>query len=269
MGYIAVIRPLNCTIAFVSVFVGAWIGTGFIFSPQLLLAGMIAFVICAYGNIINDIYDVEIDRINNPNRPLPSGKVNINVLRLYALFFVVVGTGFSISLGLWPFLVVLAVSAALFGYALFIKKTVFGNILVAVMGGMSFILGGLITSNYACLYPFFFSIPAHISREIVKDVIDSPGDKTFGIVSLPIIIGRDRSLYLSAMCIVVLCVILPIPFILRVLNTSYIFVLLIAAYPLLVYTIVALVRMPDNNSLKLLSRLIKAAMGVGLIAMVI
>jgi 4-hydroxybenzoate polyprenyltransferase len=73
MGYLRMIRPLNCTIALIAVFVGAWIGKKAMFDPRLLCAGVAAFLVCAFGNVVNDLKDIEIDKINNPRRPLPSG----------------------------------------------------------------------------------------------------------------------------------------------------------------------------------------------------
>ena len=65
-------RPENVVITFVAVVIGAIISTG-IQSLQLSViwgAFSLAFA-CAAGNVINDIYDIEIDKINKPDRVLP------------------------------------------------------------------------------------------------------------------------------------------------------------------------------------------------------
>ena len=81
MGYVTIIRPINCAITFVSVLVGAWITTGFIYTPQLILAGMIGFIVCAFGNIVNDLYDIEIENMKGEIKTLKeyAGKVLIIV----------------------------------------------------------------------------------------------------------------------------------------------------------------------------------------------
>ena len=75
-GFFIIIRPLNCLITFIAIIV-----SGFIcskdnhISTNLFLAGLVGFLITAAGNSINDIIDIDIDRINRPNRPLPSLKL--------------------------------------------------------------------------------------------------------------------------------------------------------------------------------------------------
>ena len=85
---IKIFRPENVIITFVAVIVGAIISTG-IKSLQLNIiwgAVSLAFA-CAAGNVINDIYDIEIDKINKPNRVLPTGSLSCcTVVNLHSTF---------------------------------------------------------------------------------------------------------------------------------------------------------------------------------------
>lgn len=269
MGYVTIIRPLNCAITFVSVLVGAWITTGFIYTPQLILAGMIGFIVCAFGNIVNDLYDIEIDKINNPDRPLPSGKVNKKIVISLALFFFIISILFSISLGLPVFLLVLGVLILLFIYALYFKKTIAGNFVVSIITGLSFILGGIVENNSACIFPFLFSFFIHMPREIIKDVIDIKGDKSTGIISLPILLGKERSFNISALLLGILCILLPLPYIMKILHLQYMIVVLIFAYPMIIYVIFRLLKKPQEPVLAKLSNLLKISMAAGLVAMIL
>ncbi|KPJ72640.1 hypothetical protein AMJ52_05695 [candidate division TA06 bacterium DG_78] len=268
MGYFVIIRPINCVITFLSVLVGAWIGKGILVLHHVLLAGIVGFCVCAFGNIINDLYDIEIDRINNPQRPLPAGRVEKrNVIFLAALFFIISAV-ISMSLGVVPFLFVLCALILLFFYASYIKKTPWSNFMIALISGASFILGGLVTKNYACTLPFLFSFFIHVPREVIKDIIDIKGDKTAGVASLPIVVGVKQSFNLSALLLSILCLILPLPFFFTILSTTYMMIVLLLAYPLIIYTIVRLLQSPREYELVRLSTLLKISMVVGLVAMV-
>jgi geranylgeranylglycerol-phosphate geranylgeranyltransferase len=269
VGYLRIIRPVNCLITLISVLVGAWISRSILLSGPLFAAGLIGFAVCAFGNVVNDIKDIDIDRINNPARPLPAGEVKKNIASFMAIAFLILSTTGSIFLGLWPFLTVITALVLLLLYSACLKKTLAGNITVALIAGLSFVFGGFVAHNPACLVPLIFSIFIHLPREIIKDVIDMKGDKTIGAVTLPIIAGPFRACSISALLLAFLCLILPLPYISGILNSNYIIIILVAAYPTLLYVIWQLLRKPPTQRLPLISNLIKVSMAIGLIAMIV
>ena len=42
----------------------------------MVLGFVTGFAICAFSMVVNDYYDIEVDRVNQPTRPLPSGQVS-------------------------------------------------------------------------------------------------------------------------------------------------------------------------------------------------
>lgn len=269
VAYFRLIRPLNCAITLISVFVGGWIGKSIHFSTELVAAGVIGFIVCAFGNIINDIYDIEIDRINNPQRPLASGRAKQSRALLMAFICLIVALAAAFLLGILPFIIVITALLLLFLYSAYFKKTLAGNIVVATAAGLSFVLGGIVTENAACVIPFVFSIFIHLPREIVKDIIDMKGDKMIGAVTLPIVAGITRSCTISAILLGCLFLMLPIPYIINILNVVYIVIILVIAYPILFFVMWRLVRKPALDELPRISNFMKAAMAVGLAAMII
>jgi len=267
MGYLEIIRPLNCIITFVSVLVGSWVGKQIVSTPAVVLAGVTGFMVCAFGNIFNDLMDIEIDKINNPGRPLPSGKVEKKYVIIFAILLFIVSLFFATSLGWLPFLFVFGVLMLLFFYSLSFKKKPYGNLIIALIAGLSFLFGGLIMKNYYALIPFVFAIFIHLSREIIKDVIDIDGDRSHKVVSIPILIGEKKSLYLSSLFLAVLCLILPLPFVLKVLKPLY--MIIIGAYPFIIFIILRLLRAPDRGQLIRLSDLIKVCMVIGLVGFIL
>jgi len=193
------------------------LGADLTLSDFLFTLLMLATVcIAAAGNIINDIYDVEIDSINKPDKVIIGKKITEN--NAYYLFFIFniigVGLGFYISnqIGKPEFLgFFIVISALLYLYATFLKSIpVFGNIIVAALVAFSLIIVGLfelfpainflnqeyqsfifgILLNYS-----FFAFYINLMREIVKDIEDIDGDKNGGLTTLPITLGRKRSSY--------------------------------------------------------------------------
>jgi len=45
--------------------------------------------------VTNDIYDVEIDAINQPNRPIPKGLISVKNAKLFSVLLLVLGMFFS------------------------------------------------------------------------------------------------------------------------------------------------------------------------------
>ena len=83
-AFLRITRPHNAIVAGLTALLGYLIATGTLTVPSLLLAVIVA-LITAGGNVINDIFDIDIDRINRPDRPLPAGKISPGAAKTYAL----------------------------------------------------------------------------------------------------------------------------------------------------------------------------------------
>ena len=269
MAYVTMIRPLNCFITLGAVWVGAWIGQDITLPPSLILAGLIGFLVCGFGNLINDLYDIEIDKINNPERPLPAGKVDQKWVIILSISMLTMSLVFALIINLIVFFLVLVVSILLFTYAAYFKRKIIANIVVSFVTGLSFVLGGMIVRNPLCIYPFAFSFFLHMPREIIKDILDIKGDRENKVASLPIVFSTEKALLMGALSIGILCLIMPIPYILKVLSLKYMVIILIFAYPLLVYCLIKLIKKPAAHGLVMLSRVLKIVMAAGLVAMII
>ncbi|TXE16059.1 prenyltransferase [Psychroserpens burtonensis] len=170
--------------------------------------------IAAAGNIINDIYDVETDTINKPNKVIIGKQVSENLA--YNLFFtlnitgIILGFFLAQSIGQGSFFAIFVIiSLALYVYASYLKGTVlFGNILISFLVAMSIIIVGIFDllpainpQNRATQLTFFdiifdyaiFAFLINLVREMVKDIQDVDGDYKAGMTTLPIVLGRERT----------------------------------------------------------------------------
>ncbi len=220
-------------------------------------------MVCAYGNIINDIMDIEIDKINNPKRPLVLGTVKKNIAVLLAVLFIFISLIISFFLGLKPFFLVILTILLLLFYSIYFKKTPMANIIVAITAGLSFVFGGFITDNIFSLIPAFFALLIHTPREIIKDIIDIKGDREFGVASFPIIYGEEKARQIALVFLIILLCLSPIPYALGFLNIKYLLVILFIAIPLIIFTIVKI-----RND-KLTSNFLKIIMMAGLVAFIL
>src|SRR3989304_9014791 len=97
-GYLRLMRPVNCIMMGFAVIVGAAL-TNPNFQDVVwlnLVHGFVTgFMLTAASMAINDYYDREIDAINEPARPIPSGLVNSTEALIFVFVLSVVGFVFA------------------------------------------------------------------------------------------------------------------------------------------------------------------------------
>jgi geranylgeranylglycerol-phosphate geranylgeranyltransferase len=181
--------------------IGLAISGGFSFQYAALIFITVFFVTGA-GNAINDYYDCDIDKVNRPNRPIPSGRISPRMAYNYSLILFLLGC-LSAAFVNWICLSLAAFnSILLFLYARNLKATLLaGNITVAFLTGSTFLFGGAAVGMQGLLtnqVPFFLSFLVSMSREIAKDIEDMAGDMAGGARTLPILAGEHTSAVLAA-----------------------------------------------------------------------
>jgi geranylgeranylglycerol-phosphate geranylgeranyltransferase len=167
-----------------------------------VLIFLTVFLITGAGNAINDYYDRDIDAINRPGRPIPSGRVSARAAFYYSLALFAAGCIFAGLVNQICLAVAVFNSVLLFLYARNLKATpLAGNISVAFLTGSTFLFGGAAAGAAGLLanrIPFFLSFLVSMSREIAKDIEDMAGDRQGGARTLPILAGERASSALAA-----------------------------------------------------------------------
>lgn len=259
---VLVVRPHNVAAALLSTGVGiSMAGTGN--WPWTLLAAVA--LAAAAGNTINDIHDIDIDRVNKPRRPLPSGSLSIrSVIILYVgLLLVTVSILPLLTLVQAVWIVVWII--LLHCYAASLKRLyIAGNLLVAAVSASAFLLGARAGGDCAVgIIPASFTFLFVMGRELVKDCDDMDGDRLAGARTLPIVSGKRWSLSLAAVIFAVLAVLFPLPYLLNVYGRGYAIVITCSVIPILIVAIVLSLKM---KSLGLVSMLLKTGMFFGIMA---
>ena len=267
-GYIQLTRPVNLLVAFVSIFIGGFV-TGTI-QPvvKLIFACFSGVFISAGACSINDYYDLEIDRINRPKRPLPSGMVSPEHAYVYSLILLSVGVVLGLFIHLLGFIIALSSSLLLYFYSFRLKGTVlWGNLTVALIAGMALIYGGLAVGRTGqALIVGAFAFFYHLGREIIKDIEDVEGDRSQGIKTLPIQYGVTTALLWATVVFMVLIALTLVPYVLKLFSLTYLIVVVIGVDLFLVYVLISMWQKSEAKNMGRLAILMKVDMFVGLLA---
>jgi geranylgeranylglycerol-phosphate geranylgeranyltransferase len=241
-----------------------------------ILAAIAAFFVCAAGNIINDVLDINIDRINRPYRIIVSGGISKEKALRLALVFSVSALAISLFTNAWVFVTVLVALILVGLYNFRAKRTpVLGNLVVAMLAGLTFVTGGLAVDRLLAftlpgpLIPAFFGFLFHLAREIVKDVEDIEGDRAFGVKTLPQVLGVSRALLVALGVFFVFSLASFIPVFQGWLGRTY---EIIAVYLIELPTLLILIFVWGNPTPQMLrtgSLVLKGGMALGILALIL
>ena len=131
--YINILRPLNLIFAALSVVIVAYL-TDSLNQTSIIISGVMVVVSFAgASNILNDLLDINIDKKNKPNRPLPSGKISVWTALVYMLAIYFFGIGWIVpqsnALALQPFENSAGTASALLGFISMIASAFMGLLL--------------------------------------------------------------------------------------------------------------------------------------------
>jgi geranylgeranylglycerol-phosphate geranylgeranyltransferase len=190
--FLEITRPLNSLVAGLAAVLGYLIATGTVVTAALILLPIVAFITAA-GNVINDYYDAEIDAINRPQRPIPSGRVTMEQARRYSIALFVIGNALCLFTNLLCLTIAVANSLILVWYAWHLKKFPgSGNLAVAYLTGSIFLFGGALVGLEGLVRNFVvfaITLLATMSRELWKAAEDVEGDIVGGALTVPVQLG--------------------------------------------------------------------------------
>ncbi|MGL5115502.1 MAG: chlorophyll synthase ChlG [Beijerinckiaceae bacterium] len=180
---------------------------------QMALAGVLLAgpMVCATSQAANDWYDREVDAINEPNRPIPSGRIPGK----WGLYIAIFWTGLSLllaqALGPWVLFAATLGLALAWAYSappLRLKQNGWwGNSAVGfAYEGLPWFTGaavmtGTLPGFWIIAFATLYSIGAH-GIMILNDFKAIEGDRRMGIRSLPAVMGEERASRLACFIMV-------------------------------------------------------------------
>lgn len=259
-------RPGNMGIAAGGVVLGSLCTSPILSEAQTLGGALLLALIAGIGNIENDWIDLDTDRINRPDRPLPSGSVTVFQAKSFA------ATLFVVALCIAFLQNALLFSGALFlllsFYNRFAKATPFlGNITVALLCASAVYYPSLHSTPqpelfFACFFAFLFTL----LREVVKDLEDLPGDKKNALKTTAVALG-ERLTYQTIILLSTLSLAsLSLPFFLNWFSQYFQWAALLLLLPLFLKETLRFSRGKTDSSSY--SRAIKRVMFIGMISII-
>jgi geranylgeranylglycerol-phosphate geranylgeranyltransferase len=184
-----------------------------------LITGVTALMLVNAGsNVLNQVYDFKIDKINKPYRPIPSRVISVNEARTIAwvLYLITVWRAATIGSGAFVFLVVVIMLITIF-YSMppirFKKRLFISNISIAFARGMlGFVAGWCIFGDPFNQTPWLIGLLMAIyllGAVTTKDFTDVKGDKKYGMRTLPVVYGKKKAVALSAPFFVLPFILIP------------------------------------------------------------
>ena len=219
--HVQLTKPLTWVILMLAVLLGVFASGNFTLSVPALakLAGLLLLTgpcLTGFTQCINDIIDREADAINEPYRPIPSGKVSLNAAISQAL--ILLSAGFFIALILdctsWsrvPFVTLLTalgtVATIVYSCPPLRLKTngLLGPLTIAVsylplpwfLG--FFVFHGTLTAPVLAV-PTAYVLLGY-GTSIINDFKSIEGDKAMGFKTLPILFGLQGAVAATMTCL--------------------------------------------------------------------
>ena len=264
--------------------------TGSFNSFEFVLFVIATILITASGYIINDIYDIETDRINKPDKRII--QVHLSVSNAWKIYFSMIITGVLISLYLavqrndlfYWFIYPVAIFL-LYGYSRWFKGIPYlGNIIVslfcAAVPGIFYLseasilkelkikdLSSFLSLHGLLLSYVIFAFLTNLYREIVKDLQDEAGDKLANIHTAAVYYGKKNTKFVALFSALVISMVITFTFSQAIFsNIPYLFAVqcLLIQIPLSV-SIIKLIQAKDDKAFRNVGLWIKLIMINGLI----
>jgi geranylgeranylglycerol-phosphate geranylgeranyltransferase len=214
-GFLKIIRYKNILpTAFLS-FTGGWIINpslgSLVHSPTFIVGILNTIGIMSSSMIINDIFDRNLDKINNPTRPLITGEVSLKEAILYNIG--IVGFTELLSMKYLPSHLQMVIHLALLNITLYtplLKRILFvKNISCAFLVAFGMYFSGLTIQSVGSLSTYkntellqiatrsvFFG---SLLNELLLDIRDYQGDRENRIYTFPVVFGFDRAWRLASL----------------------------------------------------------------------
>lgn len=200
---IQLIRPELPLAAGVCVVVGQAVALGKF--PPISMMGLgflLGFFLSSSAMVFNDYFDLEVDRINAPQRPYASGV--LSQTEMIVLGGLAAVLGWVVALVIHPIVFVLGLIIWILGFLYNWKLKaagLWGNLIVSTSVAMTIILGGVSVGQAANPMVWIFGLIAFVfdlAEEIAGDAMDIEGDQKRSSKSIAILYGKKTALRISS-----------------------------------------------------------------------
>lgn len=267
------IRPELPAAAGVCVVLGQAIALGHLPPlPTVILGFLLGVFLSGSPMIFNDYFDLAVDRINAPQRPLPSGRVTqTEALAMGSAFAII---AWAIALAIHPIALALSLVTWTLGFLYNWKLKaagVWGNLIVSSSVAMTFIMGGVSAGRASSPMLWIFALIAFcfdLAEEIAGDAMDMAGDQERESRSIAIRYGRTTALRISGLLFAAVVILTVFPILLGETSLGYLIPIAVMDTLTLFFTI-RLMRSLTPEAGRASMRVLYLSASIGLVAFMI
>ena len=202
VNLISLTRPTNALLSIVGVILGFWFSGNTLPLSDLILLTLGTLFTLSFGNVINDIKDIDGDKVNHPKRALPSNSVSIKEASLFAITLATFAILFGFLISPLHLYAILAPLLLLTLYTLYLKAVpLVGNFLISTLVSYTLFFGAIGGGEIKIIIiPALLAFFLNFEREIIKDIEDINGDIKTGVkttATLPKIVIHLIFIFLS------------------------------------------------------------------------
>ncbi len=233
--YVQLIRPFTLLPPAVAVISGGLLALGFygrlslhsLIWPEvdvnfipLIIGAFIYGMLNGASNAYNQVYDLDIDRVNRPSRPLPSGKLSVKEALgfAYAVYAIGLLVAFIISFSFFIVTAVCLIITTLYSTPpiWLKKKLLISNMTIAFCQSCLFLLAGWVIFPFANPFePTLWFIGIFLFIYLTgacgtKDFTEVEGDRRYGIKTLPVLYGNDKAAKITGQFFVLPFLLIPL-----------------------------------------------------------
>jgi geranylgeranylglycerol-phosphate geranylgeranyltransferase len=241
-GAIRLIRPELPFAAGICVVLGEIVTLGgFPSLRQAVLGFLCGFFISGSAIVLNDYFDLEVDRVNTPTRPLAAGIISPAEAIWLTIITAFMGLAASAVISLPAFILcgLFWVLGTLYNWKLK-EAGLLGNLMVSSSVGITFILGGMAVGQPWNGIVWSFALMAFfidLGEEMAGDAMDIEGDKKRNSKSIAIVRGKKFALTVSGVIFGLAILISLVPVVLGWMGITYFLLIVLTDLLIIVFTV--------------------------------
>ncbi|MEM1545959.1 MAG: geranylgeranylglycerol-phosphate geranylgeranyltransferase [Candidatus Methanomethylicia archaeon] len=191
------IRCVNCSMAGLAVIFTIFVAENYTVSnyTNIVIGFITGFLASSAAMLINDVVDLEVDKINKPWKPLPRGVFKPESIRNVSLILLTLGVLVNVFISFIALIIALIYSIIAYIYS-FLRRNLYSQFLVSLAVTGPFIYGLTLAKTEKTVFIVLFSIVVFLintSREFIKSIADVNGDLKYNYKTVATVYGIKNS----------------------------------------------------------------------------
>ena len=274
-SFVRLMRPINCIMMGFAVIVGGLLASPYVQNDlwlNLAYGLVTGFTLTAASMAINDYYDRDIDAINEPKRPIPSGAVKPREALVFAFILTVIGFAAAYLTNLYCLVLAVLAWVVTLTYTVVGKRSGLpGNFLVSMIVAVPIIYGSYALAETIALNVLVFAFMAFLAmtgREITKGIVDVEGDKVRNVKTLAVRFGDKAAAVVAAGFYVLAVLLSPLPLSMNLVSVWFVPLVAVTDFGLIASSFMLLKDYSRANAKKIKNMVLLWSL-IGLLAFVV